>query len=295
MRTAMKSCVIDMIRNHSNTMCILIDIGAFGFKDLMKSYPERVKNIGIFEDGLVGVSAGLALSGLVPTIYGITPFIVQRSLEQLKLDYIYQNVGGNFITTGAAYDFSKLGYSHYCPEDVETLKTLPGIEILTPGTPKQFETLFKQCYMNGKLSYFRMIDHCNKTQVDIEFGKAKVLKKGTRGTVIAFAEALDATIAACENLDITLLYYTTAEPFDLETLKSNIVNNRIFICEPFYQGTFMADIMPILSKSRIAVDGVGVPRQVIRTYGTKEDKDMHLGLTARNINDKLAQFLEKEL
>ena len=125
MRTAMKSCVIDMIRNHSNTMCILIDIGAFGFKDLMKSYPERVKNIGIFEDGLVGVSAGLALSGLVPTIYGITPFIVQRSLEQLKLDYIYQNVGGNFITTGAAYDFSKLGYSHYCPEDVETLKTLP--------------------------------------------------------------------------------------------------------------------------------------------------------------------------
>ena len=80
MRTAMKSCVIDMIRNHSNTMCILIDIGAFGFKDLMKSYPERVKNIGIFEDGLVGVSAGLALSGLVPTIYGITPFIVQRSL-----------------------------------------------------------------------------------------------------------------------------------------------------------------------------------------------------------------------
>ncbi|WP_155857583.1 hypothetical protein [Enterocloster asparagiformis] len=57
----------------------------------------------------------------------------------------------------------------------------------------------------------------------------------------------------------------------------------------------MADIMPILSKSRIAVDGVGVPRQVIRTYGTKEDKDMHLGLTARNINDKLAQFLEKEL
>ena len=138
-----------------------------------------MKNIGIFEDGLVGVSAGLALSGLVPTIYGITPFIVQRSLEQLKLDYIYQNVGGNFITTGAAYDFSKLGDSHYCPADVETLKTLPGIEILTPGTPKQFETLFKQCYMNGKLSYFRMIDHCNKTQVDIEFGKAKVLKKGT--------------------------------------------------------------------------------------------------------------------
>ena len=102
----MKSCVSDMIVNHSNTMLILIDIGAFGFRDFMEKYPDRVKNIGIFEDGIVGVSAGLALSGMIPTVYGITPFIVQRSLEQLKLDYIYQNVGGNFITTGAAYDFS---------------------------------------------------------------------------------------------------------------------------------------------------------------------------------------------
>lgn len=291
----MKSCVTDMIRNHSNTMFILIDIGAFGFKELLQDYPDRVKNIGIFEDGIVGVSAGLALSGLVPTIYGITPFIVQRSLEQLKLDYIYQNVGGNFITTGAAYDFSKLGYSHYCPEDVETLKTLPGIEILTPGTPKQFETLFEQCQMNGKLSYFRMIDHCNKTEVNIEYGKAQVLKKGTRGTVIAFAEVLDATITACENLDVTLLYYTTASPFDLETLDVNVTNNRIFICEPFYQGTFMTDILPVLAKGRIAIDGVGVPREVMRTYGTKEDKDRYLGLTAQNIYAKLVQFLEREL
>ena len=291
----MKSCVTDMICNHNNAMFILIDIGAFGFQDLMKDYPERVKNIGIFEDGIVSITAGLALSGMVPTVYGITPFIVQRSLEQLKLDYIYQDVGGNFITTGAAYDFSKLGYSHYCPEDVETLKTFPGIEILTPGTPKQFETLFNQCCMNGKLSYFRMIDHCNQTEVDVEYGKAKMLKKGTRGTVIAFAEALDVTIAACQNLDVTLLYYTTASPFDLETLKENIERNRIFICEPFYQGTFLTDIMPVLSTYRIAVDGVGVPRQVMRNYGTKEDKDVHIGLTAQNIYGRITHFLEREL
>ena len=90
----MKSCVSDMIANHANTMLLLIDIGAFGFQNFMEKYPDRVKNIGIFEDGIVGVSAGLALSGLIPTVYGITPFIVQRSLEQLKLDYIYQRIIG---------------------------------------------------------------------------------------------------------------------------------------------------------------------------------------------------------
>ncbi len=71
-------------------------------------------------------------------------------MEQLKLNFIYQNLGGNFITTGASYDFSKLGYSHYCPEDDRNLKTLPGMEILIPGTPKQFETLFEKCCMNNK-------------------------------------------------------------------------------------------------------------------------------------------------
>ena len=73
-----------------------------------------------------------------------------------------------------------------------------------------------------------MIDHCNKTEVDIEYGKAKVLKKGTKGTVVAFADALDVTISACTNLDVTLLYYTTAAPFDLQTLMNNIENNRIY-------------------------------------------------------------------
>ena len=57
----------------------------------------------------------------------------------------------------------------------------------------------------------------------------------------------------------------------------------------------MKDILPVLSEGRVAVDGVGVPRQVMRTYGTKQDKDMNLGLTAHNIRNKLVCFLEREL
>ena len=109
----MQSAIREMITNCKDTALLLIDIGSYPFRDLIKAEPERVRNIGIFEPGTIGVAAGLSLSGIIPTVYGVSPFIVQRSLEQLKLDFVYQKIGGNFITTGASYDFSTLGYSHY--------------------------------------------------------------------------------------------------------------------------------------------------------------------------------------
>lgn len=289
----MKSSVSRMILENENTMLLLIDIGAFGFRDFMKEHPNQVKNIGIFESGTISIAAGLALAGITPTVYGISPFIVQRSLEQLKLDFVYQKLGGNFVTTGASYDFSRLGYSHYCPEDVEVLKTLPEMEILIPATPKQFETLFSACCMNQKPSYFRMTDYCNKIDVPVEFGKATIIKKGKGATILVFAEMLDAVMEACNDMDVTILYYTTASPFDFLTLQNNIENGKIFVCGPFYEGTFSSDILSGIQGMHADIREIGVPRKVLRSYGSKADKDLQLGLTSMNIRKRLIAFLEE--
>lgn len=288
----MKHSVLQMLKSNKDTILILIDIGAFGLRKNMKQYPGQIKNIGIFESGTISIAAGLALTGIIPTVYGISPFIVQRSLEQLKLDFIYQKLGGNFITTGASYDFSELGYSHYCPEDIETLKTLPGMEILIPGTPAQFETLFAECCMNGHSTYFRMTDYSSKSDVPVSFGKATVVKKGKQATVVVFAEMLDAVLEATENMDVTVIYYTTAEPFDKETLRDNISGGKIFICSPFYEGTFAHDIVQAVKDIPVKLDELAVPRKVIRSYGTKQEKDRNLGLTKKTIRKRLEIFIQ---
>lgn len=286
----MQSIVRECIGNDENTVLFLADIGVWAFDDLLREYPLRAKNIGIFEPGTVSVAAGLSLSGLTPIVYGISPFIVQRSLEQLKLDFVYQKTGGNFITTGASYDFSTLGYSHYCPEDVMTLKTLPGFEILTPATPAQFTELFKVCVYDGKPSYFRMTDHCNKTDVKVLFGKASVVKTGKRGTIAVWAEMLDAVLEACSDIDVTVLYYTTASPFDHKTLSEYICGEKLVLCHPFYEGTFSDDIQNTFEKN-VEICEIGVPREVLRSYGTKKDKDIMLGLTAEGIKRTVLNFL----
>ena len=291
MRRAMVRAVSQMLYEQADAALLLVDIGVWAFRNVLEKYPDRAKNIGIFEDGMVSVAAGLSLAGITPTIYGISPFIVQRALEQLKLDFVYQKTGGNFITTGASYDFSTLGYSHYCPEDVATLRLLPGMEIITPGTPEQFTTLFNACWNNGHPTYFRMTDHCNQTQVSVNFGKAVVLKRGQKATVLAAAEMLDATLAACQGLDVTIIYYTTLAPFDAVTLRQNYVSGKVFVSIPFYVGSLTADIMQALNGYAVQIVESGVPLEVLRTYGTKADKDRHLGLDAAGIRKKLEQML----
>lgn len=291
MRKAMQEVVASTITGHADTALLLVDIGVWPFRDLLKQYPERVKNIGIFEPGTISIAAGLSLSGITPVVYGISPFIVQRALEQLKLDFIYQNTGGNFITTGASYDFSTLGYSHYCPEDVATLYQLPGMEIITPGTPDQFRKLWGVYALDGRASYFRMTDYCNKKEVDVEPGKAVVLKKGSKGMVIAVAETLDPVWSAVQDEDVTVLYFTTVQPFDSAALQKLYTPN-IFVCSPFYEGTFAPLIVSALQGQKILIREIGVPRKVLRNYGTFQEKNDYCGLTAEKIRVEIKNFLE---
>lgn len=293
MRKAMQAVVRETIEQWGDTALLLVDIGAWPFRDLLGRFPERARNIGIFEPGTVSLAAGLSLAGVVPTVYGISPFITQRSLEQLKLDFVYQGAGGNFITTGAAYDFSALGYSHYCPEDVATLRLLPGMEIVTPGTPGQFADLFRACRRNGRPTYFRMTDHCNATQADVEFGRANVIRRGKLAAVVAVAEQLDATLAACAGLDVSVLYYTTLAPFDGRALREACASGNVFVSAPLYAGSLAADIVAALSGRPVRIGGAEVPLEVLRCYGSKAEKDARLGLDAAGIRSRLEAFLRE--
>jgi len=292
LRKQMMESIWTIFQEHENTSLFLVDIGVWGFRDLLREYSERAFNIGIFEDGTISVAAGMALSGMVPFVYGISPFILGRAYEQLKLDFCYQGVGGNFFATGAAYDFSTLGYSHYCQEDVDLVKSLPRMELLAPGTPCELKILFDAAWNNGQPTYYRLSDHCNKTNVPVSFGKAAVVKQGKRGTVIAVSTMLDIVLEACNDLDVTILYYTTLEPFDHETLKATTLRNRVLLCEPQYSGSLTRDVQESFEGEAVRIDVLGMPREINRTYGTKQEKDMAMNFTAQEARKRAVAMIE---
>jgi transketolase len=279
--------ISEYVRNDDRIIVMLADIGASGFKDLISEYPDRVLNIGIFEDAMISIAAGCAIKGMIPVVYGITPFIAERALEQLKLDFAFQGLGGIFITTGASYDFSKLGYSHYCPEDAAVIKQIPNLEFIAPGTPAQMECLLRQTFYNRRPTFFRMSDYSNCNNIDVQYEKATVVKTGNMATVIVVSTMLDMVLSACKDFDVTILYYTTLAPFDTETLVKHSSSNKFLICEPELEGTITYDVVKAFEGKPISIEHVGIPREIIRTYGTKKEKDDCFGLTVKNIEMKL--------
>ena len=159
------------------------------------------------------------------------------------------------------------------------LKALTELEIVTPGSGSEFKKIFDKTKDNDKLTYFRLTDHPNINEVDVEFGKANIIKRGKKATIVVFAEMLDAVIEATRDLDVNVVYYTTVNPFDADALRSVENTGKIAVVEPF-----------ALKGKSLVIESIGVPRKVLRDYGTKTEKDELYGLTANEIRNKLTQF-----
>ena len=288
MRTQLVKTIESTLLEDEKLTLLLGDIGVFGFRDAFAQFPDRVLNIGILEDATVSLAAGLAKSDLVPVIHTIAPFLVERCYEQIKVDFGYQALGGNFISVGASYDYAALGCTHHCPGDVGILQYIPGMEIFVPGTSAEFHSLFKSAYSNGKPSYFRLSERENSISHDVKPGKAVVLKKGESATVVVFGPVLDKVMAAVEAIDVTVIYYTSVSPFDAATLRNNLSKNgKVLMIEPFYSGTMTNKVSEALHEIPATIDSVGVPAQFLRAYGRAEDHDVAIGLTEENIRDTL--------
>lgn len=284
--------VSDLIEKDPRTVLLLSGIRQFSFREVMGKYPERAFDIGIMEDCAVSVAAGLSASGLIPFLHTWAPFLVERTYEQLKLDFGAQGLQGNFISAGASYDLTDFGESHYCPADVPILKQIDNMEIIVPGTAEEFGRLLAGAYDDGKPTYYRLSDRTNEKSYEVSFGKAVVIQKGSRGTVIAVGPMLDIIAKAAEDVDVTILYYTTVEPFDTDTLKANLAGDKVMICEPYNSGAVLPDVMRGLSEERIKTECLGFDKTEFCRLGSYHDNESRWGFDSRTVRRRLQDFLE---
>ena len=291
MRQQLVSTVEALMKEDERLVLLLGDIGVFGFRKAFQDFPQRAYNFGILEQATLSAAAGLALDGLIPVVHTIAPFIVERGCEQLKVDFGYQGLGGNFVGVGASYDYAALGCTHHCPGDVGILRNIPGMEIVVPGAPGEFDRLFRAAYANGRPTYYRLSERSNPVEHDVVFGKAVVVKKGARATVVAVGPALAAVMDASRDLDVSVLYYTTVAPFDAETLGKNCPSGRVLLCEPYYSGALTSDVLRALSPRPALLDWAGVPREFLRSYGDAEAHDEAVGLGAPRIRESILKLI----
>ncbi|MDB4847816.1 hypothetical protein OAI02_04890 [Candidatus Pseudothioglobus singularis] len=292
MRKQFVETVSKIIEEDESAVLLLGDIGVYGFRDVLTRHPERSYNIGILEQSTISLSAGLSMVGLTPIVHTIAPFIVERSLEQIKVDLCYQNLGVNLVSIGGSYDYAGLGCTHHCPADVSILNEIPNMQIIVPGHPKEFDQLFSQNYNNNSPSYYRLSESSNNKSYKTEFGKNIVLQEMGDVVVIAVGPMLSKVLEAIKDLNITLIYCTTVKPFDFSSIES-LLNKKILIIEPYYSGPVLTNILRENNSLIGNFTSIGVPNKFINKYGTKDDIDQMIGLDSASIRKQIIEKISE--
>ena len=101
----------------------------------------------------------------------------------------------------------------------------------------------------------------------------------------------DEIMDAVEDLDVTVLYYTTVVPFDSEALRSHCNSDKILLCEPYYHGVLASDIASAMWPDRVLIDFVGVPHKFLRNYGRKEEHDEEIDFTPLRIRKRIERLI----
>ena len=286
-----------------NLVVLVGDISHFRLQPFARDCPGRYYNIGICEPTIVNMAAGLSKVGLFPVVHTISPFIVERSFEQLKLDFCYQDLGGNIVTVGSAFDYSHLGCTHHCYSDFALLKTLPDTHLFYPATYREFDTLFRQVYNKRQLNYFRIPMHGHEFDFpaeDIVCGKAIPVNEGEDLTLVAVGSQLRTALSALEPLkkmgiSIDLLYVHTIKPFDVKTVNASLTKTRrcLVIEEHGMYGGVFDDVLRSSRKIEgVQYSSLAIPNRFLRDYGSYEEHCRHLGFSTEGILKKVKEELK---
>lgn len=297
MRDRFAPVVSRLLDEDPRVAVVLAEIGRDGFTEASRRHPDRVVNVGIREQLLVGAGAGLALAGMRPVLHTFASFLVERPFEQVKLDLGHQDVGAVLVSAAASYDWPAGGQTHMAPGDVALLDTLDGWTVHVPGHPDEAETLLRHAVGAGEGKddkvYVRLSAQSNGRALTVDGQRFRTVREGRRGVVVAVGPMLDAVLAATEGLDVTVLYATTVRPFDSAALRraTRSAGTDVVLVEPLLVSTSTAAANDALADVPHRVLGLGVGRRELRRYGRMEEHVAAHGLDAASLHERIAGFL----
>lgn len=294
MRERFASVTSRLLDEDPRLAVVLAEIGTDGFADAARRHPDRVLNVGIREQLLVGVGGGLALAGMRPVLHTFASFLVERPFEQVKLDLGHQDAGAVLVSAYGSYDWPAGGYTHMAPGDVALLDTLDGWTVHVPGHPDEADTLLRQAVAAGDDKvYVRLSQQTNAVGRPVTGAGFLTVREGRSGVVVAVGPLLDDVLAATEGLDVTVLYATTVRPFDGAGLRAAVGGAGaadVVLVEPYLAGTSTAYANDALADVPHRVLGLGTARRELRRYGTVPEHLHAHGLDPASLRERIAAF-----
>ncbi len=206
MRTAFVESLIETAKDDDRVWLLTGDLGFGVLEPFAEKFPDRFVNVGVAEQNMVGMAAGLALSGKIVFVYSIANFPVMRCLEQIRNDIAYHRLNVKVVSVGGGFSYGMQGYTHYAIEDLAVMGALPNMNIAVPGDPVEMRALVPQIKAMDGPGYLRLgragehVIHSEMELDRIKLGEAVLTRFGHDVTLISIGSMLKVCVDVADCL-----------------------------------------------------------------------------------------------
>ena len=304
MRTLFQKKITELAKKRDDIVLLSGDIGNKMFDDFKQIAPERFINCGIAEASMMSVAGGLALSGLRPVVYTITPFVTARCFEQAKISVGYHEANVVIIGTGSGLSYAELGATHHSLDDISIMGSIPNMRVLAPCDPNQLGFYLDEALNLNGPTYIRIGKKgepiITSEISEIRIGKSNIIKEGNDILILGIGPIINEALLAVEKLksvsqkSIAIAEMSSIKPMDEIFLKEMVKRNFktwITLEEHGFVGGMGIRINNWLFKNdaskTIKTINLNTPDQFINTLGKQNFLRKELNIDESFIYNKL--------
>ena len=299
---------ITRLAGEDNRLVLLSgDIGNRLFNKFRAQAPDRFYNCGVAEANMMGTAAGMAMSGLRPVAYTITPFITTRCLEQVKIDVCYHNLPVVIAAVGAGLSYAALGPTHHSFEDLAVLRVLPNLAIVCPADPWEVRAALRAALRRPGPVYLRLGKKgeaaIHAAPPEFEIGRAIVLRRGSDVGILATGNLVAEALAAADLLKLqgvacTVVDFHTVKPLDESALRTVFAGTSLVVTleEHSLIGGFGSAVAEWLADNGPLPAGLmrfGMRDEFLHQAGNQKFARRYFGLNAEAVAARIAAKLNK--
>lgn len=288
---------------------IFILTGDLGFKlfdSFRGKYPDRFFDVGVAEANMIGIAAGLALSGKQVYCYSITPFLVMRAFEQIRVDVAYHNANVRLVGVGGGFSYGMEGFTHFGLEDLALMRSLPNMTVVAPADPMEASQIARiACEHEGPM-YIRLGKNgdgpVHTSAPDIKIGKALRLREGKDIAIFAIGNMVlvgrqVAEMLKKRGINAVLINMHTLKPLDVATITEYCESHKAIFSleEHIVNGGLGSAIAEVLSENSYKglFKRIGIPEKLHNMIGRADYLREVYGLTPETIYNRIIKKMEK--
>ena len=279
--------------------------GSGSMTSFADTYPEQFVEVGIAEQDLVGISAGMASCGKKPFAVSPASFISTRSYEQCKVDCAYSDTNVKLVGISGGVSYGALGMSHHSAQDIAAMSAIPGMRVYLPSDRHQTRKLFEALLKDNKTAYIRLgrnpvEDTYTEENVPFEMDKATVISQGSEVLLVACGEMVKpmkdaADILNGEGISTAALDMYCVKPLDKEGLLAAAKGKKLVVSveehAPFGGlGSMVAQVIGAEDPKQVIT--LALPDAPVIT-GTSKEVFAYYGLTGEGIAKTVREALKK--